>query len=265
MARNAIKGGIIITEFIKQKKEGRAYEQVLKQIQDLILNGDLIPGDRLLSERELADKLEVSRTSLREALKALEMLGVVEVRAGGTYIKTPDKDSIIKPLALALVLDRNNTYELLEVRKMIETQAAKTAAVRRNSDDLIIMKQILKEMKVALDTNDLNLAVDSDYKFHWAISSACHNKVLTRVLSTISDLFREVLIITRKKLGKYQGMNQDIYGQHLSIYNAIKTGDSLLAETLVKEHLESLEMELRQIEMGEELKPTRRPIEELID
>lgn len=222
-----------------------------------MVKGELGPGDRLLSERELAEKLEVSRASIREALKALEMLGVVEVRAGGTYITVPNQNAIIQPLVYALILDQNTTWELVEVRKMIEAQTARLAAVRRTIDDLFVMKDVLRQMKEALSASNLTQAIDTDFRFHWAVVNACHNKVLTRIFTTISDVFSEVLATTRKKLGRYPGMDASIFAQHLSIYSAIRNGNPEEAERLMREHIESLQEDLVHLERGESVSPPK--------
>ena len=121
-------------------KRSRLYEDVIKQIMNLIKNGILKPGDQLPTERELSEQLKVSRTSIREALRSMEMAGFLESRVGaggGTYIKEVTIDSIISPFADMLSIHNVSVLELLEVRLILETEVARLAALRRTEDDLI--------------------------------------------------------------------------------------------------------------------------------
>lgn len=227
----------------------------MEEIRHLILEGGLSPGDRLLSERELAVELKVSRTVIREALKSLEMLGIVEVKAGGTFIKEPELNGMYHTLSYTMALDSVSIIELLETRKIIEIQAIKLAALRRTSTDLAIISEILEEMKQALKENDLNKSVDADHKFHSYLVKSSQNKVLSIMMDATSDLFREVLSITREKLGQYSGMDKAIYAQHYSIYKAVKDQNVGNAEKIMTEHLDSLDSELKLIVQGKDLEP----------
>ncbi|WP_187373179.1 FadR/GntR family transcriptional regulator [Bacillus rubiinfantis] len=222
----------------------------MEEIRRLILEGGLVPGDRLLSERELASKLNVSRTVIREALKSLEMLGIVEVKAGGTFIKEPELQGVYHSLSYTMALDSVTEFDLLETRKIIEVQAVKLAAVRRNATDLAVLSEVLAEMKQALLAKDLEKSVAADYRFHSQLVKASHNKVISIMMEAVSDLFREVLSITREKLGQYSGMDKAIYAQHYTIFKAVKEQESDVAASLMTEHLETLENELKMIVQG---------------
>jgi GntR family transcriptional repressor for pyruvate dehydrogenase complex len=242
---------------LKKKEAPKSYQMVMNQIRQMIMDGGLKEGDRLMSERELAETLGVSRTVVREALKALELLGVVEVRAGGTYIRAPDLKNILETFTYSLALDRVAIYELLETRKMIEIQAAKLAAERRTESDLSALAEILQTMKEALQENDFEKNVEADYKFHYQMVKACQNRVLIRLIETISGLYQEVLSVTRQELRKFTGIDAGIYRQHLAIYKAIRDRDVQLAEKSITEHLHSLEEELQMIEKGLEDVPSK--------
>ncbi|MBK5446359.1 FadR/GntR family transcriptional regulator [Peribacillus butanolivorans] len=222
----------------------------MEEIRHLILEGGLSPGDRLLSERELSTQLKVSRTVIREALKSLEMLGMVEVKAGGTFIKEPELKGIYHTLSYTMALDSVTIFDLLETRKIIEVQAIKLASIRRTSNDLAIISVILEEMKQAFIENDFQKSVAADHKFHSYIVKSSQNKVLSIMMEAASDLFIEVLSITREKLGQYSGMDKAIYAQHFSIFKAIKDQDVEYAEKIMTEHLDSLENELKMIFQG---------------
>ncbi|MDQ6599089.1 FadR/GntR family transcriptional regulator [Bacillus salipaludis] len=224
----------------------------MEEIRHLILEGGLSPGDRLLSERELSAQLKVSRTVIREALKALEMLGIVEVRAGGTYIKEPELKGVYHTLSYTMALDSVTISDLLEVRKIIEIQAIKLAATRRTSMDLAVLSEILVEMKQAMLEKDFERSVITDHEFHSYLVKCSQNKVLSIMMDATSDLFRESLAITREKLGQYNGMDNAIYTQHHVIFKAIKEQNLDLAEKIMMEHLNSLESELKMITQGKD-------------
>jgi GntR family transcriptional repressor for pyruvate dehydrogenase complex len=244
---------------VRLKKEDslKSYQKVMNKIRQMIIDGGLAEGDRLMSERELSDTLKVSRTVIREALKSLELLGVVEVKAGGTYISAPDLKNILESFSYSLVLDQVAIHELLETRKMIEIQAVKLAATRRTDSDLSALADILRTMKKAMLENDFQSSVEADYKFHFQLVKACQNRVLIRLMETISGLYQEVMAVTRRELGRFSGMDEGIYGQHLEIYKAIKNQDAQLAEISITNHLQSLEEELQMIEHGLEVVPPK--------
>src|SRR6056297_3128640 len=118
-------------------KKIRLYESIVKQIQHLINEGDLIPGQRLPPERELSEELGVSRTSIREALRALETMGYLESKVGvggGTYVKEVTFSNIVSPFSATLLQNDDFIVELLEVRLVLEIEVARLAATRRTDD-----------------------------------------------------------------------------------------------------------------------------------
>ena len=110
---------------VKPIKTKKIYEEIVEQIKELFAQGDLKPGDKLLSEREFAERLQVSRASVREALSALEAMGLIEIKPGeGTFIRQMGVSSIIEPLALLLLMEKDQVFELFELRKILEVEAA---------------------------------------------------------------------------------------------------------------------------------------------
>jgi len=139
-----------------------------KQIKQLISGGELKPGDKLLSERELADKLQVSRVSVREAIRSLEMLGFIEIRHGeGTFVRDTNADDVIRPLAMFLAMERGSLLDMFEVRRIFEAATSALAAERATSKDLQNIKEWLDLMKGSENTHD---AVENDLRFHFAIA-----------------------------------------------------------------------------------------------
>ena len=220
----------------KPIKPRKIYEQIVEQIKVMITEGNLKPGDRLPPEREMADKFNVSRASVREALSALHLMGLVEIKSGeGTFIKQARIDSIIVPLALALLMERNTDIDVLEVRKGLEVESAGLAALRREEEDLAMMREALDEM--SRDIDHAEIGEKSDWKFHYAIAQASQNILLTRLMNAVSDTIKNTMRANRQKLFSTQKMPQLILDTHESIYEAIKNCDLMEARKRMFEHL----------------------------
>ncbi|NPV70743.1 MAG: FadR family transcriptional regulator [Firmicutes bacterium] len=231
----------------KPVKTRKVYEEIVGQIRELIANGTLRPGDRLISERELADKLRVSRASVREAFSVLESLGIIESRPGeGTFIREETADSIAEPLALLVVRERDSGFALLEVRKILEVEAAGLAAARATPEDIQKIDDCLLEMKTEVDRGELGDV--SDYRFHYALAEAAQNSVLVRVMATISDLFAQGLRSSRLRLYSLDGMPQILMQQHSRISDSVRGREPAAARQAMREHLEFVEQKLRELE-----------------
>jgi GntR family transcriptional repressor for pyruvate dehydrogenase complex len=216
----------------------KIYEEVVEQIRMLMENGSLKPGDKLLSERDLAEKLQVSRASLREALRALEMMGFVEIKAGGgTFIKETGGDEIIQPLAMFLSIERGSFFEIFEIRKIFEISSAHLAAQRATPVDLARIEENLIMMKAALTEDDSERGEDSDAAFHFSVAEATHNGWLVRLLNTITDSFHKTISVARRQLYLTPGHPQILIEQHTKIYEAIRDGNPILAQKAMLEHL----------------------------
>lgn len=228
---------------IKPIKTQKIYEQIVEQIGILVAEGHLKPGDRLPSERELVERFEVSRASIREAISALEMMGLIEVRSGeGTYIRQVNIDSVVAPLAWMLFIEKDTDLELYEARKILEVQAAGLAAERAEEDEISEMFEALEVMRVDLQIQ--RLGEDADHHFHYAIARATHNKILFRLMNTISDTMRKTLKTSRSKLYEDRNTPEKLYKEHYLIYEAIKNHDVERAQQLMLDHLVGVETQL---------------------
>lgn len=224
-------------------KTRKIYEQIVDQIAQLVAEGHLKPGDRLPSERELVERFQVSRASIREAISALEMMGLIEVRSGeGTYIREVNIDSAVAPLAWMLYMEKDTEFELYEARKILEVQAARLAAERAKDDEINDMCKALESMR--LDLQKHCLGEEADHHFHYAIAKATHNKILFRLMITISDTMRNTLKSSRSKLYEDTSSPERLYQEHYSIYEAIKNRDSENAQKLMYKHLVGVENQL---------------------
>ncbi|EHL07437.1 FCD domain protein [Desulfitobacterium hafniense DP7] len=228
---------------LKPIKTRKIYEEIVEQIRELVARGELKPGDRLPSERDLVERLKVSRASIREALSALELMGLLEVRSGeGTFVRRLRSESVVAPLAWMLTMEKGTVLELLEIRKILEVQAVGMAAERAEAEDI-------RELSAALDRlqDDLHSPTSdgsSDHRFHYAITRATKNKIMIRLMDTISDLMKYSLKASRSKLyeGKYTPAL--LFQEHKKIYEAIVAKDVEMARNYMLTHLTGVEEEI---------------------
>lgn len=217
--------------------------EIVEQIKKFIADGQLQPGDKLLSERDLAEKLQVSRPSVREALTALEMMGLVEIRAGeGTFLKQFTPGEIIEPLSLIFLMGRDRYEEILEVRLALEVTSARLAAQRRTEKELAGMEEALRQMQS--DIVDENLGEEADWLFHHNIYLATYNSLLLRLMETVTDSIRENLRENRTRLFKTPGTPERLLREHYTIYQAIKERKSEAAGDLMFRHLTQVQKEM---------------------
>ncbi|WP_088189525.1 FadR/GntR family transcriptional regulator [Desulfosporosinus sp. FKA] len=228
---------------LKPIKTQKIYEQIVDQISQLVIDGHLKPGDRLPSERELVDRFKVSRSSIREAVSALELMGLIEVRSGeGMYIRQVNVDSVVAPLAWMLFIEKDSDLELYEARKVLEVQAAGLAAERAEEDEIAEMHKHLELMRTDLQLE--RTGEEADHNFHYCIAKATHNKILIRLMNTISDTMRITLKTSRNILASDRNKPRRLYDEHFAIYEAIRLHDIEQAQKLMLDHLVGVENEL---------------------
>ncbi|AGA69783.1 transcriptional regulator [Desulfitobacterium dichloroeliminans LMG P-21439] len=228
---------------LKPIKTRKIYEEIVEQIRDLVSRGDLKPGDRLPSERDLVERLQVSRASIREALSALELMGLLEVRSGeGTFVRKLRSESVVAPLAWMLTMEKVTVIELLEIRKILEVQAVGIAAERAEEKDINDLSAALDDLRADLSSPTSDGS--ADHRFHYAITRATKNNIMIRLMDTISDLMKYVLKTSRSKLyeGKYTPAL--LFQEHKKIYDAIVDKDAQGAKDLMLAHLSGVEQEI---------------------
>lgn len=228
---------------LKPIRTRKIYEQIVDQIGQLVAQGQLKPGDRLPSERELVERFQVSRASIREAISALEMMGLIEVRSGeGTFIRQVNIESVVTPLAWMLFIEKDTDLELYEARKILEVQAAGLAAERADEDEISEMFEALEIMRKDLESH--HLGEEADHHFHYAIARATHNKILFRLMNTLSDTMKKALKSSRSKLYEHEDTPEKLFQEHLAIFQAIKNRDAEQAQKLMLDHLVGVENHL---------------------
>ncbi len=216
-------------------RKNKVYEEVAEQIERLILN-KLRPGEKLPSERELAGMLRVSRSSVRDAIRGLELRGFVEPRQGtGTIVREAATESSPNPFANALSRRRERVSELLDFRKMLEPPLAARAAMHASPDEIAEMEEILHRQEEKLIQG--HAAVAEDAEFHYNIALASGNSVVLKVLDIAMELLRD----TRERSLQVDGRPQKSLAGHRRILAAIKRHDAEAAKSAMRRHIEDVE------------------------
>ncbi len=219
---------------LKPVKKRRAYEVIVTQIRKLIEEGKLKKNDQLPNERELAEVFGVSRSTIREAIKTLESLKIVESRQGdGTYIIVSSEESLVMPLANLLFKETDNIIDIFHIRKILEPYAVQLATLNATQNDILSLEGILKKQKECLEKKtDIN---ETDIAFHSLIARMSRNKVLERLMNALIELLKEI----RETYNAEQA--KESYKGHLDIYAALIAGDCIGAKKAMLKHLTNIE------------------------
>ncbi|CEP69336.1 Transcription regulator HTH, GntR [Moorella glycerini] len=226
---------------IKTKK---IYEEIVEQVKKSLSEGKLMPGERFYSERELSEKLGVSRASVREAIRALTTMGVLEVKPGeGTFVRKVQNCDIVQPLVMALLLEEQQVMYLLEARQILEREIAYLAARRATTEDKEKLVGIIQQMGNELARGFLQ--EDTDVKFHLTIAGMAHNPILSRLMYTIADTIAQTLANKRNRLYSDPDNARVLFEQHSEITQAIISGAAESARRAMGKHLRFVARQLK--------------------
>lgn len=225
----------------KKIKPKKIYEEVADAIHDMIKARQFKPGDKLDSVQQLAENFQVGRSTIREALTALRTMGLIEIRQGeGTYVKEFESGQVSLPLSTAILMNLQDTQNLLEVRKILEAGTCYTAAQKRTEEHLQTIEAALKEMQLASGNEELN--EKADLAFHLSIAEATQNPLLVNLMNHVSGLIGETIKETRRLWLFSEQITVDrLYEEHHNIYIAIKEQNGEKARALMLDHLENVE------------------------
>lgn len=221
----------------------KVYMKIVEQVRDLIKEGRLKPGDKLPPEQVLAEEFGTSRPSVREALSALEILGITESRGGkGNFIKDnfnfPLYDQKFRELE-----EEESPFELLEARKVLETEIVGLAAKNATEEEIATIQGSLNKMKDAM--TNIPEIMEFDREFHINTAKAAHNSLLFSMMIYLTDLLKEKLWINLKeKSWSIPGRPQKYFKEHNEILKAIKNKDSKGARNRMYDHLAGVERDL---------------------
>ncbi len=217
-------------------KNTKVFEQVMEQIKDIIKRGELKCGDRLPPERDLCRQLNVSRTSIREALRSLEILGLIECRQGeGNFIRDNFEDSLLEPLSITFMLHGSKTGEILDLRKIIEPETAALAAKNINAEQLWEIKELVR----LLNSEESEVkSAEIDKKIHYKIVQAAGNGLVSNVMYAVSSLVEMYIENVVTNMFKSAVSKDMVKKQHEDIVGAIEAHDPAGASAAMRIHLE---------------------------
>jgi GntR family transcriptional regulator, transcriptional repressor for pyruvate dehydrogenase complex len=220
-------------------EQRRTFEQILLQVEQAIIDGRLQPGDRLPAERDLAQTFGASRASVREALRVLEMFGVMVARRGtgadsGSVVAGSAQSGLQSALRLQAGLQRIPTRDMVEVRSVLEQHAAQKAAGRAREGLTARMRQIVEGMRSATDIGQFN---ELDTEFHVELARASGNTLLPVLMEALRGTMRRAMLEGFGRLPDWQAERDYLVGEHEQMTRFIEDGDSTAAGTAVQNHV----------------------------
>ncbi len=237
---------------LQEIKKTRVSEDIVAQLKRLIAEGKLRSGDQLPSERELSEQFKVSRPSVREAIRALESMGLLEARQGhGTYVAT-SVEALVQPLAHAIAREENAIQEMFEVRRLLEPQLAALAAARAGAPELEELADILE--KQARQVAEGGTGAELDTAFHSTLARSAKNTLLLRLNDTLVDCLRDS---RRRSLETPERPRRSLAG-HRAILRALRARDPKAAQRAMRKHLQEIEYNILHAAGGAEA-PAARP------
>lgn len=214
--------------------ERKVYEEILLQIHDIVQQKNLRPGDKLPSERDLSEMLNAGRSSVREALRALELLGLIETRRGeGTFLKNYRHNRLIDILGMFVLRDAKTKKDLVEMRKILEIDAVRLACRRATSKHFEDMERILGHAEERIANGEV--PTEEDYQFHRVICRSSRNSVLHRIWAPLVEYSESA----RNESLSREGRARTAVDEHRGIMEAIRSGDEQTAVEKMLKHLEN--------------------------
>lgn len=205
--------------------------EIARAILDYILSGHVGPGEKLPSERQLSESFGVGRSTIREALKSLGLLGLVEFRhGGGTYFRGSESELLPRVIEWGLLLGERHTVDLVEARQHLERITAGLAAERRSDQDLAAIEAALSSMDAATSTEEF---VTADVAFHLAIADASGNVALANMLRSIAGLLR----VWIHRVMDAEDSFDTSFHEHEPVLTAIRTRNAPAAQVAMEEHM----------------------------
>ncbi len=220
----------------KTVRTSRLYEQIVQQIEDSILKGALKPGDQLPAERELAQQFGVSRTAIREAVKALREKGLVEAYSGrGTFVRDGTSQAIRQSLDLMIKIgQQDGSPHLAELRAILEPEIAALAAIRIDEQHLASMREAVNVMDGA--RNDPDAYIEADLDFHLCLAEAAANPLILSLIDSIVGMLRE----QRMRIFQVDGGPERGQFHHKRILEAVDKRSPEVARAAMRAHLQQV-------------------------
>ena len=211
-------------------------EQAISKIYDLILSQNLKENDKLPPERQLSEMLGISRNSLREAIRVLDMLGVVRVDQGSGMVIDSSRvsDAVTKHLTFALLMNREKMNELFEARLVVETECASLAALRASESERALLHRTYQELCESRTDRPKSIALEIE--LHNIVARAAHNSVLEKILNSLKQILKE----SREATVPHTGVTPETVKVHERLIAAIDARDSRSSADIMREHIAAI-------------------------
>lgn len=217
-------------------KNTKVYEEVVERIKKMIEEGELKIGDKLPTERAMAEELNVSRASIREAIRSLEVIGLIEsIQGAGNYIKNDFSEILLEPLSMMFMLQQGSAIDIYELREVLELSTIMISAERIKKEELQKLKELIEKFKES-DIESNNVIIDKE--FHYTIVKAANNPLITNLLNVLSQVIDKFITDSRKNILESSENKERLLKLHERVYVALENRDSLGAYTALKEHFE---------------------------
>ena len=221
---------------------------VVRQVEELILQGVLRPGDRLPGERDLAARLDVSRPTLREALAELEARGLIVARRGaGVYVADVLGEAFAPPLIELFATHETALYDYLAFRRDLEGLAAFRAAAQATEHDREVISAVFARMEAAHSRRSPDEEARLDAEFHMAVVEAAHNVVMLHMMRSMFELLRRGVFYNRDALFALRETRDALLDQHRAIRDAVVEGRPDAARAAVEAHLDYVAAQMREV------------------
>ena len=221
---------------------GRISDQIVNEFRKLIKQGTLKPGQKIPGEHDLAERFSTSRGTIREALRTLETMGLLEIKSGsGAYVRELPLSSGNLDNKLQWLLERRESVlELMEVRQVLQGRAAKLCAENIGESQLQTLNENIQTMMRAKEDNDAEALTEIDTHFHYLIGEYCGNKILDDLIKYVEETYR----ISSRALMDLSGRAMRSVEEHTAVFEAIKAGDGPLAEKKMHDHTDSVRADI---------------------
>ncbi|MBQ0717213.1 MAG: FCD domain-containing protein [Sulfitobacter litoralis] len=230
----------------------KLFAAVVRQVEQLILRGILRPGERLPAERELAERLAVSRPSLRDAIAQLQASGLLTAKPGaGVYVADVLGSAFSPALTELFARHDEAVFDYLSFRRDMEGLAAERAARLASDTDLGVIQAVFDKMEAAHHKRNADDEAQLDAQFHMAIIEASHNVIMLHMMRSMYDLLRGGVFYNREVMFKQRTTRTALLNQHRAINNALQARDPAAAQAAVKTHLTFVENALREHQKAE--------------
>lgn len=223
--------------YLKKMERTSVVQNVIDSLTAALLNGDLKPGDRIPTEAELSEQLGIARNSVREAIKILVYLGVLEIRrADGTFVCDGFSDSLVDPMIYGIILNQQNTQELNELRAMMETGVLHLAIEKCSEEEIQLLHDRLEDLKAAIfaEGADAESVFPLDNAFHDAITEMGHNTMVAK-LNAVALLLTNSIRLNSVQTMLESGRNEELYLAHKRVYELVASHQNMGLYSTVRE------------------------------